>query len=286
VGKQKGFTPLEIYVRSRASGRSGPLLTGFTLIELLVVIAIIALLMAILMPGLNRAKKQAKAVVCQANLKQMGLAFTMYAEDNNGYLHEEEGSDPCDCWVPALRPYYSHQPAIRVCPTTTKFHSDGVLGPFVGWGIYGEGTIPVVPGYATKGDHGSFGMNSWTANDTGGIHTGKNWRTIHVKGTNLIPAFVDGQHPTGLPEVYDEPPEYDGQCHQKWHGNAMRNFCVNRHNGFVNSVFMDTSVRRVGLKELWTLKWHRAYDTAGPWTSAGGVLQTDWPDWMRSLKDY
>jgi prepilin-type processing-associated H-X9-DG protein len=66
----------------------------------------------------------------------------------------------------------------------------------------------------------------------------------------------------------------------------MARFCINRHNGFVNGAFMDTSVRKLGLKELWTLKWHRNFDTAGPYTLAGGVTPDDWPEWMRSLTDY
>lgn len=56
---------------------------GFTLIELLVVIAIIAVLMAILMPALNRAREQGKRAVCLSNLKQLTLAWIMYADDND-----------------------------------------------------------------------------------------------------------------------------------------------------------------------------------------------------------
>ena len=60
--------------------------TGFTLIELLVVVAIIAVLVAILLPALGRARDQAKEVICTSNLKQQGTAFLMYAQENNDWM--------------------------------------------------------------------------------------------------------------------------------------------------------------------------------------------------------
>lgn len=62
--------------------------------------------------------------------------------------------------------------------------------------------------------------------------------------------------------------------------------CINRHNGSINVLFLDSSVRRLGLKGLWTLKWRRDFNTSGPWTKAGGVKPEDWPQWMRKFKDY
>lgn len=59
---------------------------GFTLVELLVVIAIIALLMAILMPALNRARELGRRAVCLGNLKQLALAWVMFADENDGDL--------------------------------------------------------------------------------------------------------------------------------------------------------------------------------------------------------
>lgn len=64
---------------------------GFTLIELLVVIAVIAVLMAILMPALNRAREQGKRTVCMNRLKQLTLAWIMYADDNDGRIVNGEG---------------------------------------------------------------------------------------------------------------------------------------------------------------------------------------------------
>jgi hypothetical protein len=66
----------------------------------------------------------------------------------------------------------------------------------------------------------------------------------------------------------------------------MKRFCINRHSGFVNGVFVDFSTRKVGLKELWTLKWHRKFNTTNAWTRAGGVQPGDWPQWIARYRDY
>jgi len=83
----------------------------------------------------------------------------------------------------------------------------------------------------------------------------------------------------------DPPPNNDAIPLGDWY-NHWGDFCINRHDGGVNSVFLDSSVRNAGLKEIWTLKWRLDFETAGPWTKAGGVRPEDWPEWMRRFKDY
>jgi prepilin-type N-terminal cleavage/methylation domain-containing protein/prepilin-type processing-associated H-X9-DG protein len=79
------------------SGHSRPGAPGFTLIELLVVIAIIALLASLLLPALSRAKSKAKAIQCLNNLRNLQLAWTVYAADNDDRM-PLNGSGP-DRWV-------------------------------------------------------------------------------------------------------------------------------------------------------------------------------------------
>jgi prepilin-type N-terminal cleavage/methylation domain-containing protein/prepilin-type processing-associated H-X9-DG protein len=84
---------------------------GFTLIELLVVIAIIALLMAILMPALQRVRKQAKAVVCRNNLKQIGYGVSFYAENFDLLIPRGHGSATAiEPWFILFMPYLAQKP--------------------------------------------------------------------------------------------------------------------------------------------------------------------------------
>lgn len=113
------------------------------------------------------------------------------------------------------------------------------------------------------------------------------WRTLHVKGAAHIPLLTDARefsaYIIGGPDYCPLPPKYEDGPGVRPGGLMFA--CVNRHEEHVNSLFLEGSVRKVGLKELWRLQWYPGFDTNGPWTSSWDPPPI-WPQWMRRFKDY
>ena len=256
---------------------------GFTLIELLVVIAVIALLMAILMPSLSLAKKQAKNTACKMNLHHWALIWSLYTGDYNGSFPDgtrRVGNRQVGHWLFAAEPYYTDE-AIRLCPMAEKKWGQA-NNPYVAWEATNVG--------GGQDFYTSYGINNWLYNPSGaqlwGYPAEDHWKNITaVESAGNVPLFLDCFYLGGHPQPTNEPPQYNGQIDSAG-PICMRRFCIDRHNGTLNMVFADLTVRPVSPKELWVLKWHRTFNTSGPWTRAGGVLPEDWPEWMRRYRDY
>jgi prepilin-type processing-associated H-X9-DG protein len=166
-----------------------------------------------------------------------------------------------------LREYYADNDSLLYCPMTSRTYTEGAP-----------------PRYAVIADqqgnrYGSYALNEWVYDDDD--RDAENyWRHAEHSGLNNIPVMADASwRADAQPYATDQPPEYDGEPRSGVGsgGNEMRIFCINRHDGAVNCLFMDWAVRRVSLKELWSLKWHRNYDTS--------MTPVTWPDWMRNFDD-
>jgi prepilin-type processing-associated H-X9-DG protein len=130
----------------------------------------------------------------------------------------------------------------------------------------------------------SYGLNTYVFTpffDLGTLTSGSSSQlytdVFALKRRDNVPLLFDSVGPNAA--LGTSPPKKEPTIA----GEAM---CINRHNGNMGVLFLDWSVRSVGLKALWTLKWNLRFNTAGPWMKAGGVEPEDWPAWMRGFKDY
>jgi len=272
---------------------------AFTLVELLVVISIISLLMAILMPTLSKVRRQSRAVKCLVNLHQWGIIWQIYTQDNDSRFPSgslEEGWTR-GTWIIPLRSLYNTKEEIMRCPMATK--REGHPGNLE----YAKDkykTYLMPSGYDVKeGEDCSYGANCWLYNFPSEVEivqgrpTKWNWRTNNIRNASRVPVFGDcswrGGGPMGDESGSRDFLRWKPQLEENaWYtyDHEMCHFAINRHDRFVNHLFMDSSARKVGLKELWKLKWHRKFDTNGPWTNQGGAQQTDWPEWMQKFSSY
>jgi len=278
---------------------------GFTLIELLVVIAVIALLLAILLPTMQSVRRKTRALVCQSNLRQWGPILEQYLNENNGRFPFGSGAgawllrggapsnDPARSYVP----YTLRTDGIARCPMTVKGqgrargmqdcqirHPNGgevVWRATIALGCTFEAWEILVP---EPRFCASYGMNGWLSADNITLAADAlNAPIFWIKGKSNIPVFLDCAGPASIPRNTDRPPK---DPIQSLVSSQIAPFCLDRHDAHTNGLFLDWSVRKVGVKQLWTLKWHSNFNVSGQWTLAGGVTPERWPEWMRRFKDY
>lgn len=248
---------------------------GFTLIELLVVIAIIALLLAVLIPSLRKARESAKSLTCRSNLKQMTLAFSVYSQENDGRMFSLAYG--ADYWFRKIAPflgdaYFQQNPTVdytgvmqvSICPST-KIQTSKENGTYNTTWHYQDGI-------------GSYGINCWLLSDVpdssgktwyekwgGGIGqtTGRYFERYSIARSDaglLADAFRMDVWPMPDQEIQlrlstskSELKEPGGLPHNPNY--FMRRYMVDRHGMAVNVGFVGGYVEKVDLVDLGLISW-------------------------------
>jgi prepilin-type N-terminal cleavage/methylation domain-containing protein/prepilin-type processing-associated H-X9-DG protein len=205
--------------------------TAFTLIELLVVIAIIAILAAILFPVFAQAREKARAISCLSNCRQIGMAYTMYASDYDGYLPLTVHS-PNSSWVDQCQPYIKNRQIYR-CGSDA---STNWLQP-----LPGESKVRV----------SSFYLNGYMAGASAWGNTAaipSPASVIYVAESN---SNLTGDH--FHPMCWEAPADPDYNCNSGWDAvkREPKELAVRRHQEGLNLGFVDGHAKWARFSQLW-----------------------------------
>lgn len=276
--------------------------SGFTLIELLVVIAIIALLLAVIMPSLTKCKEAAKTVVCASQLRQFGVAWSQYSEENDGWniaaSESNEERDSGGMWFYRLGPYISAHHSytqgdpdadsrsgvvkLLNCPSAKEWTADSEYyrdnldnygSAKMAWRWRGADQV--------RDLQGSYCMNAWMLQRVKNGHTDTSDPRYYPKFINAagnVPLISDGAWLNAWPlsseaalietDLIDTLGSgYDGTYRMPGDRSSAR-IVLSRHGDAINIVFRDTHVEKIDLESLWSFPWHkdfqRVYDLKLP----------------------